>query len=201
MKTYCTSCNDQLYEDDVHWAFDEPFCQQCFDDRFVYCARCDTLMHRSDAEFNDDDASYCTECWQEVEDDDAPKNPEVYDADRAQIIELSRSWLMGRRARKSAIKVNEKDHLLNKLRDRVGLVEQSLYVFGLQDREEYQISASPNILDQVREFVLLNALDWTVAEGIGCNRLGIALNIRQNALKMAVKLIRSLSEARIPVRA
>ncbi|MCE1187625.1 MAG: hypothetical protein LWX56_00670 [Ignavibacteria bacterium] len=200
-KTYCSSCNDPITEDETRWAFDSPYCEDCFDDSYVYCQRCDALLNRSDAHFDDDGDAHCSECWDEDFDDDAPNNPEVYDADREQIIALSRNWLLGKQSRKSPIKVNEKDHHLLKLRDKVGLVEQPLYVFGLQDREEFQISASPNLLVQTKEFILLNGLDWKVAEGIGCNRLGLALSIRQNSLKTTVKLILSLTEARIPVRA
>lgn len=200
-KTCCTSCNDCITEDETRWAFDSPFCEDCFDDGYVYCQRCDALMSRSDAHFSDDGDAYCSECWDEDFDDDSPNNPDVYDADREQIIELSRNWLLGKQSKRSPIKVNERDHQLIKLRDKVGLVEHPVYVFGLQDREEFQISVSPNLLAYTKEFILLNGMDWKVQEGIGCNRLGLALNIRQNSLKMAAKLVLSLTEARIPVRA
>jgi len=157
-------------------------------------------MCRSDAYFDDDGVAYCNQCYEEDLDDDSPDNPDIYDADREQIIELSRNWLLGRQSKRSPIKVNERDTNLIKLRDHVGLVAQPLYVYGLRDREEYQLTASVDILDYCEEFICLNGLHLKVIEGIGHKRLGIALSIRQDALKMVVKLIKNLSEAKVPVR-
>ena len=199
-KTYCTSCRDCITDDETRWASDSPYCEDCFDEGFVYCHRCDSLMCRSDAYFDDDGVAYCNQCYEEDLDDDSPDNPDIYDADREQIIELSRNWLLGRQSKRSPIKVNERDVNLIKLRDQVGLVEQPLYVFGLRDREDYQLSASPDLLDQTRDFISFNGLNWVVIEGVGHRRLGIALTIRQDAMRIAVKLIKSLSETKIPVR-
>ena len=62
------------------------------------------------------------------------------------IIHLSRAWLNGKVEHKSLISINEKDYLLKTIRDKVGLVGNPLYLYGLQDREEYQIKASSDIL-------------------------------------------------------
>jgi len=193
-KTYCTACNNVITEDQTRWAFDEPYCDNCFDEGYLYCHRCDELVCRGDAYFDDDGNAYCSECWDEDFDDNSPNNPAVYNADREQIIELSRNWLLGKQCKKITIKINERDTHLIKLRDKVGLVEQPIYVFGLQDREEYQISASSNLMDFVKEYFLLNGLDWKVVEGVGCNRLGISLSLRQNNFSEIFNLIKHVSQ-------
>jgi len=39
----------------------------------------------------------------------------------------------------------------------------------------------------------LNILDWKVTEGVGCNRLGISLSLRQNNFSEIFNLIRQIS--------
>ncbi len=124
---------------------------------------------------------------------DAPNNPEVTPSDREYIIQLSRSWLQGKVEYKKLISINDKDYHLKSIKDKVGLVETPLYLFGLVDRDEYQISASPNIIEQVREACLLNGIQSEVKEGIGCNRLGVSLSLRQGNLYQIVNLIKQIT--------
>ncbi len=197
-KTYCSNCDRVLEEDDVRWANEEVYCEECFSDRFTYCVRCDSVIRHSDANYSNDE-SYCDECWNENYDEDSPDNPDVDESDRAQIIELSRSWLLGKSTKRCVIKINPKDLYLKKLKERVGLVDSPLYVFGLKDRDEYQISTSPNLIDAVREYILLNGLVWEVTEGIGCSRLGLSYTLRLNYSSQVTKLIRSITRVKEPV--
>ena len=195
-KTYCTNCNDQLNEDEVRYAFEDPYCENCFGDRFSYCERCDTLMHHSDANFSSDGTPYCDDCYEEDFDDDCPDNPDVDDADRKLIIELSRNFLLGKSTKRSVIKINQNDFMLSRIKEKVGLVDSPIYLFGLKDRDEYQVSASQNLIDAVKENVLLNGLDWKVIEGIGCSRLGISYSLRKDNLGAVLKLIRNITRVR-----
>lgn len=83
--------------------------------------------------------------------------------------------------------------MLPKIRDKIGLIEQPIYLFGLKDREEYEISVSSNLMDFVKEFLLLNGLEWKVVEGVGCNRLGISYSLRQNNFSEVFQLVKRLS--------
>lgn len=72
--------------------------------------------------------------------------------------------LLCRREGRCVLKINQKDYLLSRIKERVGLVEQVIYLFGLKDREEYQLTASSNLIDDVKEFILLNGLDWEITK-------------------------------------
>jgi len=193
-KTYCVSCNDVLHDDDVRWAFDDPYCESCFEEGYVYCNRCDSIVCRGDAHTDSNGDHFCSDCWDEEYDDDCPNNPHVSSADRTLIIELSRNWLLGKRTNRSLLKINMNDPMLPKIRDKVGLVEQPIYLFGLKDREEYDLSVSSNLMNSVNEFIQLNKLNWKVTEGIGCNRLGISLSLRQNNFSEIFNLIKHVGQ-------
>jgi hypothetical protein len=92
------------------------------------------------------------------------------------------------------LKINKNDFLLQKIRDCVGLVDNPLYLFGLIDRDEYQLSVSPNLMDAVKEFILLNGLELKIIDGIGSNRIGISYSLRKDHLPTVVKLIKQLTE-------
>lgn len=198
-KTYCASCNDVLQENEVHYAFDEPYCQNCFEEGYAFCARCDSLVIRGDTHVDNNGDYHCNDCWDEEFDDDCPNNPHVSSADRTLIIELSRNWLLGKRTNRSLLKINKNDSMLPKIRDKIGLVEQPIYLFGLKDREEYDLSVSSNLMGSVKEFLLLDGLDWKVIEGVGCNRLGISLSLRQNNFSEVFKLVKYTTQLRIKV--
>lgn len=200
-KTYCCGCDEEISEHETRWGFENPYCEECFHNRFIFCHRCDELTDRDDARFRSDGEAYCSDCFDEECDENSPVNPEVYNADREHIIDLSRMWLMGTQSRKTPLYINRRDFLLKAIRDQVGLVEHPVYLFGIKDREEYQISASPNLIDQVREFLMINGLSWKLTEGIGCNRIGLSLNIRSAELASAIKLIKHLTKTRVPLSA
>ncbi|MCX6173993.1 MAG: hypothetical protein NTZ27_04465 [Ignavibacteriales bacterium] len=197
----CSNCDCEIRDDDARFAFEEPYCEDCFSDLYNYCSGCDTVI-RSDRTYYDQDGNpFCEDCHENQYDEDCPDNPDVFDSDRKLILELSRNWLLGKEIRKILISINKKDFLLQKIRDKVGLVESSLYIFGLQDRDEYQLSVSPNLIDQVKEFILFNGLDLKVIEGIGCNRLGISYTLRKENLDLVVNLIKQISQVKELVEA
>jgi hypothetical protein len=137
---------------------------------------------------------YCSECYQDDYDSECPDNPDVYEADRKLILQLSRDWLNGRCNHKTLIRINTKDFQLQKIKDKVGLVDIPIYLYGLIDRDEYQISVSPNLMDQVKEFILINGLELKITEGIGADRIGISYSLRKDHLPTVVKLIKQLTE-------
>ncbi len=150
----CSACNDEIPQDELRWDGDLPLCEQCFDDRFDFCSRCDATIPREDTNYEDDGNPYCNSCNEQEHDDDAPNNPEVYDSDRNFIIQISRDWLQGKVEYKKLISINDKDYHLRAIKEKVGLVEDPIYIFGLVDREEFQISASSNIIEDVKGAVL-----------------------------------------------
>src|SRR5690606_17941112 len=194
----CNNCNTELTDDEIRWAFEEPYCEDCHSDLFTYCCHCDSVIYRTEAHYNDDGDPYCTDCYDEGYDDSCPSNPDVDESDRAFIITLSRNWLQGKIDNRRLISINNKDHHLQSIRTKVGLVESPIYLFGLIDRDEYQISASGDLYNTVKEYVMLNGIDAEVMLTQGCNRLGISLSLRKNNQKQIVDLIKSITSIKEP---
>ncbi len=69
---HCHNCDDELSDDQVRWAFEEPYCEDCFDNMFNYCCRCDGVIYRESAHYNDEGDPYCSDCYEDNFDDDAP---------------------------------------------------------------------------------------------------------------------------------
>lgn len=189
----CIICNCELESHQVRYAFEEVYCEDCFSENYNVCCRCDDVISRDQTLWDRDGNPYCNECFEDDYDDEAPDNPEVYEADRKLILQLSRDWLNGKCNHKSLIRINTKDYHLQKIKDKVGLVDVPIYLFGLIDREEYQLSVSPNLLDQVKRFILLNGLDLKINKGIGSNRIGVSYSLRKDHLITVIKLIKQLT--------
>lgn len=190
---HCTNCEEDLQDDEVRWAFDEPYCEDCFDNMFNYCCRCDSVIYRENAHYNDDGDPYCSDCYESDFDDDAPDNPDVSDSDRELVVKLSRSWLQGKVETRRPIFINDKDILLKTIKDKVGLVDNPIYVFGLVDRDEYQLSVSSDLFDTVQSFLLVKQSTVKVISSPGCNRLGISLSLRKNHQPEIIELIKTVT--------
>ena len=197
----CTHCDEEIRDDSARWAWDEPYCENCFENLFNYCCRCDSVINRDETHYNADGDPYCSDCWDEDFDDDAPNNPNVFESDREHIIHLSRSWLQGKTDTRRFISINQKDYFLKTLRGKVGLVGSPLYIFGLTDRDEYQISASQNIMEDVKEFLLFNLPEIKVTETFGSNRLGISFSLRKENLPKIIELIKQITSVKETVTA
>lgn len=190
---HCHNCEEDLHDDEVRWAFEAPYCEDCFDNLFNYCCRCDSVIYRENAHYNDDGDPYCSDCYQDDYDDDSPDNPDVTDSDREHVIKLSRSWLQGKVETRRPIFINDKDILLKTIKDKVGLVDNPIYVFGLVDRDEYQLSVSSDLFDTVQSFLLVKQSVAKVISSPGCNRLGISLALRKNHQPQIIELIKTVT--------
>jgi hypothetical protein len=197
--SHCSICGCSLDPQDIRTAYDEVYCEDCFSENYNYCNRCDEIISRDHTLWDGDGNPYCNDCYEDEYDDDCPDNPEVYDSDRKHVLQLSRNWLSGKSTTKTLIKINQKDFLLQKLRDMIGLVDLSIYIYGLTDREEYQLCASPNLIERVKEYVLINGNNYIVVEDIGCNRLGVSYTLRKDNLQLICNLIKALTTKKEPI--
>lgn len=73
------------------------------------------------------------------------------------------------------------------------MVVHALYLYGLRDREEFQIKASADLIDRVKELAPENII---VFEDIGHNRLAISKSLRENNLTDIIQLIKKVSQKR-----
>ena len=190
----CTSCDNEFDSDDIRWYGDDPYCENCFFDRYTYCSQCDEPVNRDCCRYDSNDDPICDDCFEEDIDNNAPDNPEISDAEREQIVTLSKSWLKGERS-KTLIRINRHDLYLSDIQEKAGLVSNPIYLYGLIDRDDYQIRVSHNIFNQVSQHVTLNNWGVTLEEGTGVNRLGISRSLRENKLTDVIELIKEITSA------
>lgn len=195
----CTSCSGEFNSDDIRWFGDDPYCDDCFFDRYTYCNNCDEPVSRDYCSYNGDDDPICDDCYDDDIDYNAPDNPDISDSERKQIVSLCKCWLKGERP-KSLIRINKNDFHLSEIQTGVGLclpasggVEHVLYLYGLVDRDDFQIKASPNILPKVKEYISQNNITAIIKEDIGHNRLGISKILRENNLNQIIELIKLIT--------
>jgi hypothetical protein len=198
---HCTNCDEPVNDNEVRWANEEPFCENCWDELYNYCSTCDGVILREHTLYDSSGDPLCNDCYEDNFDDDCPDNPTVTETDRELVIKLSRSWLQGKLETRRPIFINDKDILLKTIKDKVGLVDNPIYLFGLVDRDEYQLSASSDLFEPVQQYVLIHNIQATVVSTPGCNRLGLSLSLRKNNQQQIVELIKSITTVKETVPA
>ena len=198
----CTSCGRSIEnEENVLYGFDQPYCERCFDETFYYCYDCDRLIYQSDSYSDSAGNPICEDCHDNEDEDDpnCPENPAVTDLDREVIINLSNDWLNGRTNTMTTIKTKKGDYKLNDIKEKVGQVNNSVFVYGLMDREEYQLTATFDIITQVRDFLDKKHKFYTVQVESGIRRLGICKEFREKWFDVTVELIKAIGSERSEV--
>lgn len=188
----CDRCEEEITEDEVRWYGDDPYCEHCFFESYTYCSNCDDAVDRDYCRYDSNDDPVCDYCYGEDSDPEAPDDPEVFDCNRTEIISLATSWLTGKRP-KRLIKINHHDYRLTEIQEGIGLVDHALYLYGLQDREEYQIKVSPNLFNRVSQYTTLNNWDITIQQDTGTNRIGISRILRVKKLEKVIELLKELT--------
>lgn len=187
--TTCYNCNEEIHPDEARFYSTSAYCEACFDDLFTYCDQCDCLIERDRALHDSDGSPFCEECYYSNYDDDIPSNPYVDQSDRDIVIKLCRNWIFNKQ-RRMPISINKEDVYLKEIREAVGLCSRSIYVYGLVDRDEYQIKATSDLFPIIEAFVQRELPDYSVLEEEGNRRLGLSLDIRKNHFGLITKLIK-----------
>jgi hypothetical protein len=191
----CHNCNTLLDENNIVRGIGFDYCRTCYDELFRYCTNCQERIHVDGVHYHDEDP-YCAECFREEFDDNAPNNPHVFATDRELIIKISRAWLRGEVPQVRPIFINPKDLELPAIREKVGLVDNPIYVFGLFDREEFNLLVSRDLFEDVKEFVLINGYEWKVTEHSGHKKIGISLTLRKKHKEEITALIKELTKTK-----
>lgn len=189
----CEVCNNEISEDQIRYAHSTTLCEDCFTESYTYCSRCDCIISRSEASYDNCGDPYCEECYTENHDDDCPENPDVNDLDRQLIIHLSRNWLQGKYDNRKPIEINEGDTFLKHIRKELGIVDKPLYCYGLIDREEYQLTASFDLIEEVQKYLRDREQNITVQFVKGTRRIGISETLRTNHTNLIISLLKALS--------
>ncbi|MDR3665576.1 MAG: hypothetical protein P4L35_01920 [Ignavibacteriaceae bacterium] len=189
----CTNCNDVIPDGEVRWAYEDAYCENCFNDSYTYCSACDSVVSRNEVVYNNSDDPLCNDCYQDAYDDDAPDNPDVTESDRDYILTLSRNWLSGKIDFRRFININTKDFFLSEIRTKVGLIDSPVNLYGLKEQEEYQITLSPDLEETVKELLPESLKYYTIKSVEGVRRLGMSYNIRRDYRPEIIQLIKSLT--------
>ena len=189
----CNNCNDVIPDGEVRWAYEDAYCESCFNDSYTYCSACDSVISRSEAVYNNSDDPLCNDCYNEEYDDDAPDNPEVDESDRKYILTLSRNWLSGKVDCRRYININTKDFFLLEIRIKVGLIDSPINLYGLKEREEYQITVSPDIEELLKERLPECLKYYKMQTVVGVRRLGLSYNIRKDFRSEIIQFLQSIS--------
>jgi len=192
----CENCGCSIPSQEERWVYDNVYCDSCYSQNYTHCNRCDTVIHREDANYDEDDIPFCDDCYFEGTDYNAPDNPSVDDADRELILTLCRDWLADKLVNRYALSIRQSDPKLPEIKAAIGLVEKKAYLFGLADRAEYQISVSQDYLAEVQHYIRTRALPWKITLGTGYARIGIALSLRQNETEQVIEMIKWITSVR-----
>jgi hypothetical protein len=193
----CNNCNDLIPDGEVRWAYEDPFCESCFNDSYTYCSACDSVISRNEVVYNNSDDPLCNDCYQDAYDDDAPDNPDVSDIDREYIQTLSRNWLSGKIDFRRFININTKDYFLSEIRTKVGLIDSPINLYGLKEREEYQITISPDFGQTVMDQLPESLKYYKIKSVEGVRRLGLSYNIRREYRPEIISLIKSITVVKV----
>ena len=189
----CNDCQRELESTETRYAFGEPYCESCFDEVFAYCSRCEEIIYRSDAHYDGEGDALCNSCYESNYDDDSPNNPDVFSDDREFILALSRNWIAGNLSSNSFIHINRNDHDLSRIRSKVGLVQNPVYIYGLRDRDEYNLTASDDIREKLTQFLNSKGYYLHIEEASGRRRIGISLSFRQSHFHLIVELLKHVT--------
>jgi len=189
----CTNCNDVVPDGEVRWAYEDAYCENCFNDSYTYCSACDSVVSRNEVVYNNSDDPLCNDCFSDAYDDDAPDNPEVTDTDREYILTLSRNWLLGKIDFKRFININTRDYFLSEIRTKVGLIDNPINLYGLKEREEFQVTVSLDLEGMLMEQLPESLKYYTLKSVEGVRRLGMSYNIRRDYRPEIIQLIKSLT--------
>ena len=63
--TRCLDCGTRIYRSENSGTSEHPLCQDCHDDNYTYCERCDRMIHNDAAHYiEDSDYPYCRSCYE-----------------------------------------------------------------------------------------------------------------------------------------
>ncbi len=68
--TLCDCCLDRIWRHEAEGNHAYTLCRYCFENNYVSCYECGTLIHNDDAHYTDDnDEPYCQDCYDKLYDD------------------------------------------------------------------------------------------------------------------------------------
>jgi len=181
----CSDCSEYYHQDEVY----DGICRHCEEENYCTCNSCENRIHRDDALYDEDDEPYCENCYRES-DDDIPKNPEIGNDELIATSLLCKAPIANC---PTAIRCwgNFKDVLIPNLIFKLGPVKHPVYLYGLKDREEYQLKLSVNVAGQIKKALAAHGLTPEILITGHASRIGIARQLRQEHFSTILKVLKS----------
>lgn len=185
----CDDCGEYSHSDNAYsTARNGSVCQSCYENHYFTCQRCDELYHNDD--YRGD--GYCVNCYEEDEEDKFyldPSEIRVTDKTKEKLRALLKKPLPV--SLPGYCRGNEEDPYITQVIRAVGEVDFPVYLYGLIDREEHQLSLAAVLLRKFQKS------DWKRAfkaiSNSSLNKIGVCLDLRKNQFNRIVRLIKYLT--------
>lgn len=191
---YCSDCYNRLFRqcvhclnsfpiDEVYTVADDIYCPDCYSKHWFYCDGCGEDLSLDD-QCICNRCSDCCNCKKELR---YEQNPKVSKREVMEVCKIIGIKYYKMPATKYPLGINKDDYKLPELAAVVGLLNESLYVYGLKDREEYNLLIPPDKVRMVSKF--LERKGWKYMTGDYC-RLAISYSLRDKEFDNVAELIK-----------
>jgi hypothetical protein len=185
----CDNCGEYIHSDNAYsTARNGSVCQNCYENHYFTCQRCDELYHNDDSRGD----GYCVNCYEEDEEDKFYLDPgeiRVTDKTKEKLRALLKKPLPV--SLPGCCRGNEGDPYIAQIIRAVGEVDLPVYLYGLLDRKEHQISLPAVLLQKFQKSEWRRAFK-TIGNS-SLNKIGICLDLRKNQFNRVVRLIKYLT--------
>lgn len=194
----CVICDEELDSNSVRYAYHDPYCEDCFDDRYDYCFECCRIINLSNNDwYDDDDNRICSSCYNKrTNGPKYPINPNVNDSDRTEVLKLAKQYVQTLGADKFTLRTKPGDYRMKEIAEAVGKISKPIYLFGIKDEKNYRILATQDILGLVVNYFedkahIVDRKD--IVQNKGYLRLGLDRALRAVHFDKCVELIKYIN--------
>ena len=60
---HCHNCEEEVNDDAVRWAFEEPYCEECYNENYFNCNDCGDEVYREDTYIDYNGYAICNRCY------------------------------------------------------------------------------------------------------------------------------------------
>lgn len=169
-------------------------CEDC-DSNYTACENCEDEIHNDNSWYDEDGGPYCRSCYHERCEEEGEReglfwvdsNPPVKPGYVEKILAILSRPLPKKGL--SRIAGNMEDAHIPEIIEKVGPVQNPIYVYGLIDREEFEFAASSDLLPYAQAILGYGVELQPVP---GNKRFGVARKHRDRTLGWVVSIIRGI---------
>lgn len=146
--SFCDDCERVIWSENSFNVNDRTICESCFNEHYGTCEACGVNLHRDQLFSNDNGYDYCEGCYESDDDKIHIESREANEDDIDNVVYL----LLNSLKRKNPF--NPRDSFLREIAEKIGEVENPVYLFGLRDRPDYEISVTPALYERIKHCIM-----------------------------------------------